>query len=65
MPVDEIIAAIRASRPRLAVQLMSGYSDGDIVDRGMSMREFPLLEKPFTGTLLLEHVRRALTPTLD
>jgi len=60
MPVDEMVTAIRASHPEVAVLLMSGYSDNEIVRRGVPMRDFVLLEKPFTAPALLDEIYEVL-----
>ena len=61
LPTDEMIDRIRALHPQAAVLLMSGYSDADIVQRGVPMRDFALVEKPFTASGLLDQVHRAIT----
>jgi CheY-like chemotaxis protein len=54
--------AQRASeaRPGIHVLYMSGYIDDEVVRRGVVARDVPLLNKPFTATVLVESVRQAL-----
>jgi hypothetical protein len=39
---------------------MSGYTDDDVVRRGVLATDTELLQKPFTPTELLQHVRAVL-----
>jgi len=47
-------------RPSLGVLYMSGYTDDDVLRRGVLATETELLQKPFTPDQLLAHVRAAL-----
>jgi signal transduction histidine kinase/CheY-like chemotaxis protein len=47
-------------RPGLSVLYMSGYTDDDVLRRGVLATETEFLQKPFTPEQLLHHVRRAL-----
>ncbi|MFI5257591.1 MAG: ATP-binding protein [Gemmatimonadales bacterium] len=47
-------------RPSLSVLYMSGYTDDDVLRRGVLATETEFLQKPFTPEQLLQQVRRAL-----
>jgi PAS domain S-box-containing protein len=47
-------------RPDLAVLFMSGYTDDEIVRRGLLEKEQPFLQKPFTPEALSEQIERLL-----
>jgi CheY-like chemotaxis protein len=55
----ETAAALRKKWPTLRLLFMSGYSPDAAVRDGRGL-DGPLLQKPFTMSDLLEHVRRAL-----
>jgi CheY-like chemotaxis protein len=46
--------------PELRVLFMSGYTDDDILRRGLALPGATFLEKPFAAEALLEAVRAAL-----
>jgi len=52
--------SIHATRPRLPVIYMSGYTDNAIADRGVLAPGMRFLEKPVPTTVLLRAVRSAL-----
>jgi len=56
----EIVDRLRSKRPTITVLYMSGYTDDDILRRGLSDQSMNLLEKPFTGSQLLDAVRASL-----
>jgi signal transduction histidine kinase/ActR/RegA family two-component response regulator len=64
-PVRELIAELRARRPRAAILICSGYSEDEQIARGIRSGEFKLLDKPFTQERLLAAVRAALEPARD
>ena len=47
-------------RPGLRVLYMSGYTDDDVVRRGVLATDMEFLQKPFTPAELLQHVRMVL-----
>ena len=47
-------------RPAMRVLYMSGYTDDDVVRRGILTTRTALLQKPFTPDQLARHVRQAL-----
>jgi two-component system, cell cycle sensor histidine kinase and response regulator CckA len=51
---------LTASRPEMEVMFMSGYTDDDILRRGLLDRGQRLLQKPFTATALAHEVRSVL-----
>jgi PAS domain S-box-containing protein len=56
----ELLEQIVASRPGLASLLMSGYTDDEVVRRGVMQGEAVFLQKPFTPEQLARKVRVAL-----
>jgi PAS domain S-box-containing protein len=55
-----LVERISARRPSAKVLYMSGYTDDDIVRRGIGATPSTFLQKPFTPEVLLQHVRDAL-----
>ena len=51
---------LRAVRPRAAVVFMSGYTDDDVLRRGMLEQGSRFLQKPFSTAGLLALIREAL-----
>ncbi|HET9455169.1 MAG TPA: PAS domain-containing protein [Gemmatimonadaceae bacterium] len=51
---------LMAVRPDIEVLFMSGYTDDDILRRGLLERGQKLLQKPFTGSALAHEVRTVL-----
>lgn len=60
MPGTELAARIRGRRPELPVLLMSGYTNADLVARGLVEAAGVLVTKPFDGETLVALVERAL-----
>jgi PAS domain S-box-containing protein len=56
----EIAERLRALRPEVRVLFMSGYTDDDIVRRGLLAPRQSMLHKPFSRRALAAAVRRAL-----
>jgi PAS domain S-box-containing protein len=52
-------------RPTLAVLYMSGYTDDDVLRRGVLATDTGFLQKPFTPAQLLQQVRVALNGRAD
>ena len=65
--VDGIAAArmLSADRPALRVLYMSGYTHGQLVDRGVLIAGTAFLEKPFSPSGLLAAVRAILAAPAD
>jgi CheY-like chemotaxis protein len=55
--VAELLAQ---ARPGLKVLYMSGYTDDDVVRRGVLATDTEFLQKPFTPAELLQQVREVL-----
>jgi DNA-binding response OmpR family regulator len=51
---------LRQQRPEIGVLYMSGYTDDDVVRRGVLASATEFVQKPFTPDELLHHVRAAL-----
>jgi PAS domain S-box-containing protein len=59
----QLVEALRARAPGVRVLYMSGYTDDDIVRRGLLTSNVAFLEKPFTGKTLGRRVRSVLDAT--
>ena len=57
---SELGRRLRETRPDLPVLYTSGFTDADVVARGLLDRSLPFLQKPFTPDALLERVRAML-----
>lgn len=57
----EVIRSIRAVVPNIRVLVMSGYTDGEALRRGIAQGEFPFIAKPFTADALTRAVASALS----
>ena len=60
----EIAARLALRRPEMQVLYVSGYTDEDIGRRDLLERGVPLLEKPFSATMLVEAVGELVKPQL-
>ena len=56
----ELVEKLLVSRPEMSILLMSGYTDDDVVRRGVLQGETPFLQKPFTPGQLARKVREVL-----
>jgi signal transduction histidine kinase/ActR/RegA family two-component response regulator len=56
----QLVEELRARLPSLKVAYMSGYTDDEIVRRGIVTRDTGFIEKPFTSASLVAAVRKAL-----
>jgi PAS domain S-box-containing protein len=56
----ELVEALHTGRPALRVLYMSGYTDDEIVRRGLHDPGMSFIQKPFTAENLAMHVRKAL-----
>jgi PAS domain S-box-containing protein len=62
----ELVNRIRARWPEMPVLFMSGYTDDEIVRRGVVKEGAPFIQKPFLGAELMQAVRSVLDArTLD
>ena len=60
MPVGDLVASLRSTRPHAAILLMSGHTSEEIIRRGIMESDMPFLQKPFTTVSLLRKVREVL-----
>jgi PAS domain S-box-containing protein len=60
MPVGDLVASLRSTRPQSAILLMSGHTGEEIIRRGIMESDMPFLQKPFTTVALLRKVREVL-----
>jgi PAS domain S-box-containing protein len=60
MPVGDLVASLRSTRPRSAILLVSGHTGEEIIRRGIMESDMPFLQKPFTAAALLRKVREVL-----
>jgi CheY-like chemotaxis protein len=56
----ELVERLGSTRPKTRVLYMSGYTDGDIVRRGLVQRTRSFVQKPFTAEQLSRKVREVL-----
>jgi len=57
----EVVQRLQAQRPHLKALLMSGYTDDEIVRRGVGASKLPFVSKPFSA----RDLKRAVRETLD
>ena len=56
----ELAETLRDRRPDLKVLYISGYTDDEVLQRGVSGRDMAFVRKPFTAEELLRRVRGLL-----
>jgi PAS domain S-box-containing protein len=56
----EVVARVRAARPRVPALFISGYAQQVLDFHGIPAQDHDILQKPFTETDLLSRVRQAL-----
>jgi FixJ family two-component response regulator len=56
----ELVNRIRARWPETPVLFMSGYTDDEIVRRGVVKEGAPFIQKPFLGSELMQAIRSVL-----
>jgi two-component system cell cycle sensor histidine kinase/response regulator CckA len=61
--IAEFIARLRGSRPGVRLLLMSGYTDEEVVRRGVEQQDYPFIHKPFKSSELVRAVHAALDGT--
>lgn len=59
----ELVGELLSSRPELKVLYISGYTNDEVIRRGVSQKEAELLQKPFTSEELMRRVREVLDTT--
>jgi CheY-like chemotaxis protein len=57
---DVVAERVRALYPQIRIVFMSGYADTTLTDQGRLEPRVTLLPKPFTGSTLVQTVRRVL-----
>jgi two-component system, cell cycle sensor histidine kinase and response regulator CckA len=57
----ELVDRMRAVRPDLKVLYISGYTDDELLRRGVKGQDVRFLHKPFTSETLMRHVREELS----
>jgi two-component system cell cycle sensor histidine kinase/response regulator CckA len=61
----ELVEQLGAERPEIRFLLMSGYTDDDVVRRGVQKGDTAFLQKPFTPVQLATKVREVLDRALN
>ena len=56
----ELARRVKEHHPGIPVIYMTGYTDDEVVRRGMVTGTVPLLNKPFTAPVLLDTIRQVL-----
>jgi len=57
---SQLVELVLQSRPGVRVLFMSGYTDDDVMRRGVIDGQTAFLQKPFTPDLLAHRVREVL-----
>ena len=60
MGAGELVDQLVSSRPELKVLYISGYTNDEVMRRGISRTEAPFIQKPFTSEDLMGKVREVL-----
>jgi signal transduction histidine kinase len=60
MGAGELVDQLLASRPELKVLYISGYTNDEVIRRGVSQSEAAFIQKPFTSNELMGKVREVL-----
>jgi two-component system cell cycle sensor histidine kinase/response regulator CckA len=63
MSGKELAERLKVLRPEMKVLYMSGYTDSEVVRRGVIGRDVAFLQKPFTPDVLAGKVRQVLSET--
>lgn len=56
----ELIEKIKLLQPDIKILMMSGYSEDILVDKKECIRNYPLLDKPFTALKLIETIKKLI-----
>jgi PAS domain S-box-containing protein len=62
MGAGDLAEQLRAERPGMKVLFVSGYTNDEIVRRGVSQKDAAFIQKPFTAEELMRKVREVLSP---
>jgi signal transduction histidine kinase len=60
MSGTDLARQVQAVRPGIRVLYMSGYTDNDVIGRGVLSADTPFIQKPFTSASLSRKVREVL-----
>jgi two-component system cell cycle sensor histidine kinase/response regulator CckA len=60
MGAGELVDRLLTKRPNLKVLFISGYTNDEVLRRGVTRRDSAFIQKPFTPRELMENVRRLL-----
>jgi CheY-like chemotaxis protein len=60
MGAGELVEQLRAQRPGMKVLFISGYTNDEVVRRGVKQKEAAFIQKPFTAEDLMRKVREVL-----
>lgn len=60
MSGPELVRCLKDLQPDLRIAMMSGYSKGEVEDRGAPFGEYLFIQKPFTLAQLVAFVQAAL-----
>ncbi len=60
MGAGELAEQLRAQRPEMKVLFISGYTNDEVVRRGVKQKEAAFIQKPFTAEDLMRKVREVL-----
>ena len=60
MSGPELVAKLWARCPGARVLFMSGYTDDDVIQRGLAAPGMALLQKPFSAQQLIEKIREII-----
>jgi CheY-like chemotaxis protein len=63
MGAVELADQLRAERPDIKVLFVSGYTNDEVLRRGISREDLPFIQKPFSGEELMRKVREVLDAT--
>ena len=60
MGAGELAEKLRAERPEIKLLFVSGYTNDEVVRRGVSRKDVAFIQKPFTAEELMRKVREVL-----
>jgi DNA-binding NarL/FixJ family response regulator len=63
MGAGELVDQLLAGRPDLKVLFISGYTNDEVVRRGVTRKDAAFIQKPFTVEELMTQVREVLDGT--
>jgi CheY-like chemotaxis protein len=60
MGAGELVDRLLTKRPDLKVLFISGYTNDEVVRRGVAKSDIAFIQKPFTAESLMQKVRQVL-----